>query len=108
MKSFELIDNKQSTIALTSTTPHGIAAEDRVRLSLSRLGQVPIRRSPHRPPGQTHRHRFVQDGEVPTVYTSRIPEQLQAVAGMSAELAALQAELARGFCQVSRQHFHCC
>ena len=89
-------DDRRLTIALDPASTQDLAAEDQARLALSRLGQVPIQRSTRSSsPGQTQRHRFVREGEVPTIYTSRLPERFQVSGGTAEQMVALQTELAQ-------------
>lgn len=92
---FALSDNRQPIIPLASTPSQDVASENRARLSLSRFGQVPLRWSRTASTGQIPRRRFVRDGEVPTVYRSRLPERPRVAAVTGEELAAFQSELAQ-------------
>lgn len=83
-------------MSLSSTASQSVSSEDKIRLSLSRLGQVPLH-SPTRTSSSGHvqRRRFIRDGEVPTVYTSRGSERSSASLETAEKLAEIQAELAR-------------
>ncbi len=72
-------------------------AEERLRISLSRIGTQKNGGRPTRPHQLTQpvRRRFVRDGEVPTEYAGRGPESA-ASAEADEALSALRAELAAG------------
>lgn len=92
--------------SLSASAPDGLA-EDRMRQSLSRLGEVALQRpgrsshttgsSGHGLGGQVARRRFVQDGEVPTTYasTGSSSDVARAASDPSEAVDAAQSELAR-------------
>lgn len=94
-KTWTLNNNKQTTITLNATPAQDLASDERVRQSLSRLGQVPLQRySSPSSSGPSPRHRFVRDGEVPTVYTSRNNEPVKSSEPAEA-ITAVRAEVSR-------------
>ncbi|NPD68264.1 hypothetical protein HN018_19145 [Lichenicola cladoniae] len=88
-------NNKQTTITLNTPPDQDVASDERVRQSLNRLGQVPLQRhSSTSSSGPSPRHRFVRDGEVPTVYTSRNSEPAKSSEPAEA-MTAVRAEVSR-------------
>ncbi len=89
------LNSKQPTATLQATT-NADESEERLRLSLSRIGTATAR--PSRPYQLTQpvRRRFVKDGEVPTEYAGRghDPQAHAAQSDADEALSALRAELA--------------
>ena len=92
------MNHKQPMASLQVSTSADDDSEERLRLSLSRLGSTKHRPSRPHQLAQPVRRRFVKDGEVPTEYAGRghdLPSAPSAaddaVSGLRTELAAEQA-----------------